>query len=106
MSNLKQEVLARSDYYRGILVFIQSNPGCSSDDIENSPFANGVIPMGIRKQAVSIWIKELVKRGEIESRNWRLFPIDDVDPYADTKSYVLPESRLRSLIRRAILDNS
>jgi len=71
---LRQEILSRSDYHRGLLNFIENNPGCTSDDIFNSDVANAIIPIGIREMAIELWIKQFIRNGEIESKNWRLYP--------------------------------
>ena len=72
--NLQQQILSRSDYKRGLLNFIENNPGCTSDDIFNSGVANAIIPIGIREEAISLWIKQLIREGYIESKNWKLYP--------------------------------
>lgn len=72
--NLQQQILSRSDYKRGLLNFIDNNPGCTSDDMFNSGVANAIIPIGIREEAISLWIKQLIREGYIESKNWKLYP--------------------------------
>ena len=57
-AQLDQQILSRSDYMRGLLNFIEQNPGTTSEEMFNSDVANAIIPIGIRKRAISLWIKQ------------------------------------------------
>jgi hypothetical protein len=105
---LRQEILSRSDYHRGLLNFIENNPGCTSDDMFNSDVANAIIPIGIREKAITLWIKQFIKNGEVESKNWKLYPTGSAQwsghNVIKKESLVrLTESQLRSVIRESIL---
>ena len=70
---LDQQILSRSDYMRGLLLFIERNPGTTSDEMFNSDVANAIIPIGIRDRAITLWIKQLIKDGYITSKRYRLY---------------------------------
>jgi len=70
---LDRQILARSDYKRGLLNFIEQNPGTTSDEMFNSDVANAIIPIGIRKRAIILWIKQLIKDGYITSKRYKLY---------------------------------
>jgi hypothetical protein len=72
-AQLDQQILSRSDYMRGLLNFIEQNPGTTSEEMFNSDVANAIIPIGIRKRAISLWIKQLIKDGFITSKKYKLF---------------------------------
>ena len=61
--SLEQQILSRSDYHRGLLIFIESNPGCTEEDMFNSPVANALIPIGIRELAIELWVDKLIADG-------------------------------------------
>lgn len=108
---LRQEILSRSDYHRGLLNFIENNPGCTSDDMFNSDVANAIIPIGIREMAITLWIKQLIKNGEIESRKWRLYPTGSAEwsghNIIKKENHMrITETQLRRVITEAILQES
>ena len=72
-STLDQQILSRSDYMRGLLNFIEQNPGTTSDEMFNSDVANAIIPIGIRDRAIILWIKQLIEDGYITSKRYRLY---------------------------------
>ena len=71
---LDKQILSRSDYMRGLLNFIEQNPGTTSDEMFNSDVANAIIPIGIRDRAITLWIKQLIKDGYITSKQYKLYP--------------------------------
>ena len=74
--SLEQQILSRSDYHRGLLIFIESNPGCTEDDMFNSPVANALIPIGIRELAIELWVDKLIADGYIYEKSGRLYSSD------------------------------
>lgn len=102
--NLRQEILSRSDYHRGLLNFIENNPGCTSDDMFNSDVANAIIPIAIREMAITLWIKQFIRNGEIESRNWKLYSTGaaewDGHNVIKKEGYMrITQNRLKQIIR-------
>tara|TARA_Y100000592_G_C5416898_1_gene291110 strand:+ start:141 stop:845 length:705 start_codon:yes stop_codon:yes gene_type:complete len=74
--SLEQQILSRSDYHRGLLIFIESNPGCTEDDMFNSPVANALIPIGIRELAIELWVDKLIADGYIQEKTGKLYSAD------------------------------
>ncbi len=71
--SLDDQILARSDFMRGLMVFIENNPGTTTDEMFDSPVANAIIPIGIRERAILVWVKKLIKDGFITSKRYRLY---------------------------------
>ena len=71
--SLDDQILGRSDFMRGLMVFIENNPGTTTDAMFDSPVANAIIPIGIRERAILLWVKKLIKDGFITSKRYRLY---------------------------------
>ena len=109
--NLREEILSRSDYHRGLLNFIENNPGCTSDDMFNSDVANAIIPIGIREMAIELWINEFIESGEVESRSLKLYSTGSTEwqghnVITKENKMRITENQLRRIIRHKILKES
>jgi len=71
-AQLDQQILSRSDYMRGLLNFIEQNPGTNAEAMFNSDVANAIIPIGIRERAIELWIAKLIEDGYVTSKNQEL----------------------------------
>ena len=101
--SLEQQILSRSDYHRGLLIFIESNPGCTEEDIFNSPVANALIPISIRGQAIDLWVDKLIVDGSIQEKNKKLYSSNT----AEWKGHnIKKENKLRRIIIESIANNT
>ena len=103
MSSLDQQILSRSDYRRGLLNFIEQNPGTTFEDIFDSELANAIIPIRIRERAIKLWVDKLLEEGFVEVNCNSIYSTDKERKWVGHN--LVMDSVIRDYVKKIILES-